>query len=392
MQYIYSAPMPRRGFRVIDSELHVLEPHDLWEHRLPEPYRSRTRVTAPAGRHLDTGHVGVDLDGRGYPMPQLGPGDRGRLVYRQAQRRWAEDPILADLRADPSPASWLKGMDEDGIDVGILSPTLGLMLLGIDGVAQDHAAALCRVYNDYAAEFASHDPIRLKTWAWVPRQAPELAAEEARRCVEQLGAVGVAMTTAGVDGTILTDDAFEPLWKEIERLGVPLGLHLSGLTKVADDVGPRYAGHPRTEAVRMAVRSPFYAQSALAELVLGGVLEAHPGLRVVIQEANVGWIPWLAWRMDGIWETYGPDQEHALSLAPSEYLRRQVWAVADADESVARYAVDFLGPERLLWSSDFPHHDSTFPGATDAFLDLAGIADEAKRQILWDNGASLYGL
>jgi predicted TIM-barrel fold metal-dependent hydrolase len=377
----------------VDTELHVLEPHDLWEQRLPRRFRDRTRIDAPPGRHLDTGHIGIDLAGHGYPLPQVGGGHgRGRLVHRQATRRWAADPELARARAEPTPAAWLEAMDRMGVDVAVLSPTLGLMLLAIDGVEPDHAVALCRVYNDHAAEFASHDPGRLRTWAWVPRQAPELAAEEARRCVQELGSVGVALTTAGVDGTLLSDPGFGVLWSALEELDVPLGLHLSGLTHVADDLGHRYVGHDRTEVVRMAVRSPFYSQTALAELVLGGVLEEHPGLRVVIQESNVAWLPWLVWRMDELWETYGPDQDHALSARPSEYVRRQVWAVADADEAVARYAVDHLGADRLLWSSDFPHHDSTFPDAVDTFLDLPGIDDAAARQILWDNPTALLGL
>lgn len=383
--------MARRGFRIIDSELHLLEPYDWWEKRLPEPFRSRTRITAPPRGHLDTGHLGIDLDGRGFPAPSVGDGP-GRLVYRQGNRRWQEAPDLARLRTEATPAAWLEAMDMDGIDVAVLTPTLGLKLLAIDGVAPDHAAALCRVYNDYAAEFAGHDPQRFKFWGWLPRQAPDLAAQEASRCVEDLGAVGVAITTAAVDRTVLTDHEFAPLWAEVERLGVPLGLHLSGLCQVADDIGHRYEGHRRTEVVRMAMRLPFYSQTALAELILGGVLDAHPGLRIVIQEANVAWLPWLLWRMDEKWATYGPDQDYELTLAPSRYFTRQCYAVADADESVARHAIDFLGDDNLLWSSDFPHHDSTFPGASDTFLDLDGISADSLRKILWDNGARLYGV
>jgi predicted TIM-barrel fold metal-dependent hydrolase len=96
--------------------------------------------------------------------------------------------------------------------------------------------------------------------------------------------------------------------------------------------------------------------------------------------------------MDEKWETYGPDQDYELSLRPSEYFARQCYAVADADESVARLAIDHLGDANLLWSSDFPHHDSTYPGASDTFLDLPGIADTSKRRILWDNAAALFGL
>ncbi len=131
--------------------------------------------------------------------------------------------------------------DMDGIDVAILTPTLGLHVMAIDGVEQEHALALCRTYNDYVAEFASENPERFKIWGWLPRQAPALAAREARRYVEELGAVGVAMTNGGVDGTVLTDTAFEPLWAEVERLGVPLGLHVFGQSTFADDLRHRYA-------------------------------------------------------------------------------------------------------------------------------------------------------
>ena len=378
---------------MLDAELHLLEPYEGWSDRLPEPWRSKTSIVGPPRGHLDTGNVGIDLDGRGWPLPE--PGDdkgKGRLVFRQGNRKYAECPDLARIRVENTPKAWLEGMDMDGIDVALLAPTVQLRLLAIDGVDPEHAVALCRIYNDYAAEFASHEPSRLKPWAWVPRQAPELAAEEARRCVEELGFIGVAMTTAGVDGTVLTDDAYEPLWSELERLDVPLALHLSGQCHVADDVGHRYVGHPRTEVVRMAVRLPFYAQTALAELILGGVLEAHPRMRVLLQEANVAWIPWLLWRMDEKWSTYGPDQDYELSLTPTEYFARQCYAVADADESVASLAIAHLGDDNILWSSDFPHHDTSFPGSVDTFLDLPGISDDSKRKILWDNAARLFSL
>ncbi len=389
--------MARNGFKLIDSELHMQEPYDLWEKRLPDRYRSITKITRPPRGNLDTGHLGIDLAGKGWPVRMTSeqgpnPQDRGSLVFRQGNRRWKEAPDLARFRMNPSPEAWLEGMDMDGIDVAILTPTLGLHVMAIDEVEQGHAAALCRAYNDFVAEFASVNPDRFKIWGWLPRQAPELAAAEARRCVEELGAAGVAMTNGGVDRTVLTDTAFEPLWTEIERLGVPLGLHVFGQSTFADDLGHRYAGHPRTEVVSSIFRLPFYGQTALAEFILGGVLDAHPKLKVVIQEANVTWLPWLLWRMDEKWETYGPDQEYSLSLRPSDYFKRQCYAVIDADEQVARYAIDFAGDDNFLWSSDFPHHDATFPGASDMFLEIEGISEASKRKILWDNGAKLFGL
>jgi predicted TIM-barrel fold metal-dependent hydrolase len=389
--------MAKRGYRIVDSELHLEEPFDLWDRHLPEPYRSWTKISPTPGGHLDTGQAGIELAGKGYP-PGVTKGDptraedEGSIVFRQGNRKWDKHPEIINARVNCSPSVYLQGMDTEGIDVAILTPSLGFHIMNIDGLDPEYALALCRVYNDYAAEFASENPERFKFWAWLPRQAPALAAEEANRCITDLGAVGAAMTHCGVDGTVLTDTQFQPLWDELERLQAPLGIHVSGRTVTRDDVGRRYSGHPRTGIVGTVMRHAFYSQTALVELIVGGVLERCPNMPVVIMESNVSWLPWLLWRMDEKWETYGPDQDYSLSLKPSDYFRRQCYAVVDPSEETARYAIDYLGDEWLLWSSDFPHHDSPFPEASNIFLGIAEISEESKRKILWDNGVRLYRL
>ena len=96
----------------------------------------------------------------------------------------------------------------------------------------EHALAMCQVYNDYAAEFCSAAPERLRFWAWLPKQSAALAADEARRCMHHLGAIGVAMTTHGVDDHLLLDDFYEPLWAELNALKAPLGLHVSNSARM----------------------------------------------------------------------------------------------------------------------------------------------------------------
>jgi predicted TIM-barrel fold metal-dependent hydrolase len=96
--------------------------------------------------------------------------------------------------------------------------------------------------------------------------------------------------------------------------------------------------------------------------------------------------------MDEKWETYALDQGYELSMKPSDYFRRQCYAVMDPGEGPAKYAIDAVGDDNLLFSTDYPHHDSPFPEATNLFLALEGISAESKRKILWDNGAQLYGL
>ena len=110
--------MAKNGFKIIDAEPHFLEPHDLWERNLPEPYRSKTTV-----RSLDrgqTGEGGAEVSVAGIDVPrQSGP----RLVRERALRRVGENPLLAKVTADPNPENFIEGFDIEGIDVGVLMPT-----------------------------------------------------------------------------------------------------------------------------------------------------------------------------------------------------------------------------------------------------------------------------
>lgn len=376
----------KRGFRVIDSELHLMEPHDLWERHLPEPFRSRTRFisasTLGGGSRVEYGH-GVAFDSNTSEI-------RG-LMKRHTERRMAAEPRLALAARSCAPDVYLTDMDVEGIDVAILMPTRMLGLTMVDGLDPEQALAMCRVYNDYAHEFASAAPDRFRFWAWLPKQDARLAADEARRCIEELGAIGVAMPTHGVDDHLLLDDFYEPLWAELDRLGAPLGLHVSTSGK-HDNIRVRYQGHPKTEVLMRSIAGVYYAMTCVEELIYGGVLERYPSIKPVVMETSVGWLPWLLWRMDEMWETFGPDAGHTLALRPSDYFRRQCYAVADCDEDLARYVVDYGLEANILFSTDYPHHDSPWPKGVDTFLALDGLSDESRRKILWDNGAALYGL
>ena len=380
--------MAKNGFKIVDAEPHFLEPHDLWERELPEPYRSKTKVTS-----LDrgqTGEGGASPAVEGIDVPdRVGPS----LVRQRALRRVPGNPLLAKVTAHPEPANFLEGFDVEGIDVGVLMPTLGMGIVRFDGLDPHHSLALCRVFNDYAADFVKAAPSRLKFWAWVPPHDATLAAAEAKRGVEQLGAVGVAMTGGAVDGHLLCDAFFDPLWEQMNDLGVAFGLHGPPPNYyLKDNIAHRYRGHEHTQLVAQVLGNPFHAQTELTELILGGVLERYPNLKPVMLEVNASWLPWLLWRMDDKWEMSGVDFDVELSLKPSEYFTRQCYAEIEPEEDVGKYVIDYLGSDNLLFSTDYPHSDSLFPEAVNTFLELPGISDDDKRKILWDNGAKLFGL
>ena len=125
-------------------------------------------------------------------------------------------------------------------------------------------------------------------------------------------------------------------------------------------------------------------------LIVGGVLEAFPRLRVGLLECNVGWVPFWLDRIDHDFERLAEWDAPNLRLKPSEYFRRQCFVGAEEERGL-NHVVAQIGDDNIVWSTDYPHWDSDYPRAVEEFLELP-VTDDAKRKILWDNCARLYGL
>ncbi len=167
---------------------------------------------------------------------------------------------------------------------------------------------------------------------------------------------------------------------------MPLGFHEatgSRSRQTADWFDPNFA-------IRIIYSQPFEQMLGLGAFICGGVLERHPKLKVAILEANCSWVPWLLWRMDESYERQGDIFMQDLKMEPSEYFRRQCVVSVEPDEVTALPLMEELGGH-LVFSTDYPHIDSRFPEAVDAFLQLP-ISDDAKRRILWDNCARFYSV
>ena len=381
--------MAKNGFKVIDSEPHFMEPLELWTENLPEPFRSRTKIVRPNnGGFAEGSSARIEIEGVEKPPIPSNP-----MVRQRSLRRIPMVPDLLKVNQNPVPEVYLEGFNIEGIDVGVFMPTSAMRIVRYDGMDPEHSLALCQVYNDYAADFCKSHPDRFKFWAWVPPHDAKLAAGEARRAVEELGAVAVAMTGGAVNGNLLCDEFFDPLWEEMNRLGTAFGMHGPPANfNLKDNYNQRYLGHRGMEVVGNAMTGPVHAQTQLAELIIGGVLERFPNMKPAFLEVNASWLPWFLWRLDDKWETNAPDLEIKLNMLPSEYFKRQCYAVIEPEEEPVKYAIDYMGADNLLFSTDYPHSDSIFPKAVSTFLELEGVSDDDKRKILWNNAAALFGL
>jgi predicted TIM-barrel fold metal-dependent hydrolase len=393
--------MAREGYLILDSDLHMMEPDDLWARYLDEPYRANAprffgaqqQKLADDSEDKDNADVIEGMEVQGLSIPAHGKMSSAAASRRELRRRSrAGHPHFNVARARGfDPVSTLMAMDIEGIDVAVMYGTRGRQILCHDELAPDYAAALARAYNNWAHDYCKTDPQRLKFAAQIAMHDVSTAVAEVRRCVSELGAVAIIGTPNPVNGQHLHDDACEPLWDELERLNVPIGFHPTGTTALRDDAGRRYVGHANFHPIAHAIRNPVELMGAMASMTTGGVLERHPKLCCAFLEGTAGWLYWWLWRLDDQWEKFGPGCEHQLSMMPSEYFKRQCYIALDVDEEPAVDVVNKLGAEYFVVSSDYPHSDGAFPQAIEQFLSLS-LSDEQRRQILWDNCARLYAI
>jgi predicted TIM-barrel fold metal-dependent hydrolase len=131
---------------------------------------------------------------------------------------------------------------------------------------------------------------------------------------------------------------------------------------------------------------------AMGSMIVGGVLERFPGLKVAFLEGNCGWLPWWLHRLDDQWQKYGGGETIRLNALPSEYFKRQCFIGTDVDEELLHTVIDEIGDDNIVVSTDYPHADGAYPHAVETLLALEGVSDASKRKILATNCERLYKL
>ncbi len=383
--------MPKNGFRIMDSDLHVMEPGDLYQKYMEPEFRSQAPV--PISRTQTGGGNIWLINGKEYPPNHSKARSKRRYAGLSEKKANTPEHMAAAERGFDAVAT-LRGMDIEGVDVAILYRSGGGMLpVAIDDIEPELAMAMARAYNNWLAEFCSEDPQRLKGVAMIPFHDIDMAIAETRRVVNELGFVGITLHPEKVRGRLLYDPEVEPIWAEAEKLDIAVGIHGTSTALSKDDFSRKYFDHPAGGTLTHALSFQVQILTAMGGIIFSGLLERHPNLRVAFLEANCSWLPWWLYRIDDQWEKYGPTEEgDILSMPPSDYFRRNCWVSVDADEHVAWHVVKEIGDDNLVFSTDFPHPDSAFPEATNEFLSLETLSEDSKRKILWDNCARYYKL
>lgn len=379
--------------RIVDADAHIDPPYEMWREYLPEDLRQ----LAPYIEEGDE-HDWIVFEGQKRPV---------RLIANLAGREGKDYKMFgkrSEMRQVWLPEVRLEDMDADGMDAAVM---FGGGPLGTSN--QELYIASFEAYNRWVWDYAGKDRKRLVPVGYVPmRDVGETCA-----MLKQLAAlgfrsvnipafpqskdgisssVGVASIKTG-QGSALTGDPgggrsyidpeFDVLWELVSELDITLTMHLGGRI-------------PRFGDVKHFLPDLVMSKTAMAEpvaiLIYGAIFQRFPKLRLAIVESGVGWLAWMAEYMDRTWERQRYWTKSPLTEKPSHYMDTNVYASFIHDR-VGILNRNLPGGRNIMWSSDYPHSETTFPHSLQVIeRDFAGIPDADIDDIVCNRASALYGL
>ena len=361
------------GLKVISADSHVQESPELFETRVPEEFRERLP------------RIVEEEDGAQYQFLE----GRKKRRFDIAEGNVNEEDLEREFRSDPSGGTdipfRLKDQDRDGIAAEVVYPNSLLHLFASPD--PEYQIGVARAYNDWAIDVFGGHPDRFAPAAILPVINVEAAVQEVKR----VAGLGYKLISAPIhlEHQPYSLPIYEPLWNALDETGLPLNLHFNTGSKdhSPDGIGEEQHGGFLSFMVTAMAEGIVPA----TVFVSSGVLARHPSMHTVIVECGAGWLPWVLYTMDDQYERKHMWIEPKLDMMPSEYFKRQGHTTF-SDDLAALRMLDFIGPEALMWGSDYPHDEGTFPHSQEVIeRTFAELSEENKRKIVYGNAASLYG-
>lgn len=359
---------------VISADSHIQEPPELYGKRLPK----RFRHLVPRMETREDGSVYRIVDGKTPRRVDL------------AEDRVNEDDQNREFRNDPDGGrnidTRLRDQARDGVIAEVIYPNQSLFIYNSPDPA--YQLALSQAYNDWLWELVENHKTKFAPVGIVPVAQIQEAIKE----VERLAKLGYKSIKIPITNRICpyNDPVYEPFWAACEDTGLILSFH--AFTN-AEDQYPEDWGEEEGigGALNMMAQSMIDGMSPASLLISGGVLMRHPNLKFVIVECGAGWLGWLLYVLDE-----QNDKKHMwirprLDLKPSEYFVRQGY-VTFSDDPIALNNLQYAPADCLLWGSDYPHDEGTFPHSQ-AVIERTfnNLSQGDTRKIVYENAAKLYG-
>jgi len=363
---------------VLSADSHVFEPVDLWETRMDRKFRDR-------GPRFVSDYQGKP--GTWFVCEGISP----RAISSIAATGVPKEDLVKfidvhhkDLRPGGyDPVERLKDQDIDGVSGEVLYATYAMQLYQAQDAELQEAAF--NAYNEWLVEMCSEAPDRLVGLALISVYDVAHAAKELQRWTKR-GLRGAMIAAVPPEGTEYSEALYEPFWATAEDLGVPISIHT-----LTSSRNPNYRFTRELRGAARYPENPMEVMLTIGEMLTSPLFDRHPRLRVVLAEADIGWLPWLLARADRGHERYAGQNGIHTELKPSEYFHRNVSASFIVDR-VGVFTREFTGVDNLMWSSDYPHTDSTWPRSRESIdHDFAGVSEADRIKMTCTNAAKLYG-
>jgi len=387
---------------LVDVDAHVVEPPELWSSRLP----ARFRDAGPRIVHAPAGAVQL-VDGKYVETPGTDGPDVAWWFYEdtrnQIKRYIAAAGYPADevtnegvSYADMRPGCWIPServadMELNGVQAQMCFPNYirfcGQVFLW--GKDRELAKLCVEAYNDWMVEeWCGDSGGRLIPLCLVPLWDVELAVAEVRRnAARGVRAVAFSELPAYLGLPSLHSRYWDPFFAVCADNGTVVSMHIGSGTKTPQTSSDAPGAVGATIIFGNSVAS-------MTDFLFSGVLHRFPSLKLLYAEAQIGWIPYLLERVDDVWETHrgwAKGQENCPE-PPSTYYRRQIMSCFFKDQ-VGVELLDKVGLDNVLFETDYPHQDGTWPHSREAAAMQFGHLDQpAINQIARGNAIKLLGL
>ena len=379
----------KAGYKVWDTDTHCRPSTETIEPYFDAAMRAKLPELEKRKRTIDRDVEGMIVGNHAYSFG-------GRIPYPRFLNREGPEPGLHRPRQvfmgqrhatkgaiDNDPDARLKDMDEEGVDTQLI---IGGMTYAAHIDDRTIPIGLMRAYNRYLNDFCGRNPNRLKALMPIIPDAVEECVEEVNKWGDSKWAVGVYVQM--MNDTPMDHPKMEPIWKAVDDHGLAVIYHSN------------YAGPPHFPGCNdlwgnaflgRSAAHPWGAMRAIGSFIGAGTMDRYKQLRFGILESGCGWIPFWMRRLDDQAHYVGATAELQKTIGEHMTGGRFFSSIEMAEgQDMIEMVADFMGPDVLMYASDYPHFECRFPGSVDYFMNWT-LDETLRRKLLWDNPARFYG-